>query len=88
VTPESETEHPRGTAIPATGRSPRRAPGGRTCAQTGCETRLSVYNRAERCWIHAEVRAYAPRGRRGGLLETPAPIELGELARAVLPRSA
>ena len=32
-------------------RSPRRStmPAGRTCAGAGCETRLSVYNRGDRC---------------------------------------
>ena len=27
---------------------------GRTCAAAGCETTLSMYNRDERCWKHAQ----------------------------------
>jgi hypothetical protein len=37
---------------------------GRSCAEPGCETRLSIYNRSTFCWQHEPVRAYVPRGRR------------------------
>ena len=37
---------------------------GRTCAEEGCGTRLSVYNSAERCWQHADVVFPNFRGRR------------------------
>lgn len=30
----------------------RTYPGGRTCGSEGCTTRLSIYNRSERCWVH------------------------------------
>jgi hypothetical protein len=37
---------------------------GRTCAQEGCVTRISVYNRAKYCWVHEPVRYYVARGRK------------------------
>jgi hypothetical protein len=37
---------------------------GRVCAYAGCETKLSVYNAAERCWQHAEVLFPNHRGKR------------------------
>jgi hypothetical protein len=30
----------------------------RTCATEGCETRLSAYNRDDRCWQHEPVHRY------------------------------
>jgi hypothetical protein len=30
-----------------------RPPQGRMCEQQGCETLLSTYNAADRCWLHA-----------------------------------
>lgn len=30
----------------------------RTCATPGCQTRLSAYNRDERCWQHEPVHRY------------------------------
>ena len=35
----------------------------RVCAQKGCETRLSQYNRREFCYAHAPVRFPRVRGR-------------------------
>ncbi len=32
--------------------------GDRTCGQDGCMTRLSIYNRAERCWQHEPAQKY------------------------------
>lgn len=29
---------------------------GRVCAAEGCETRLSIYNRARHCWAHFPLR--------------------------------
>jgi hypothetical protein len=37
---------------------------GRVCAHEGCDTRLSVYNRAKYCWAHAPVRFPVVRGAR------------------------
>ena len=37
---------------------------GRTCAEPGCETRLSRYNKWQYCWQHEPVHAYVPRGKR------------------------
>lgn len=28
---------------------------GRTCAEPGCDTALSRYNKAARCWTHAQA---------------------------------
>jgi hypothetical protein len=33
----------------------------RTCAEPGCETRLSVYNPRQRCWLHEPAHAYHPK---------------------------
>lgn len=37
---------------------------GRVCSAPGCETKLSVYNRSERCWQHADVVFPNYRGKR------------------------
>ena len=37
---------------------------GRVCADPGCETKLSVYNKWNYCWQHEPVHAYIPRGKR------------------------
>ncbi len=37
---------------------------GRVCADPGCETKLSVYNKWDYCWQHEPVHAYIPRGKR------------------------
>jgi hypothetical protein len=41
-------------------RSVGRARAGRICAQDGCDTLLSVYNGATRCWQHEPARRYFP----------------------------
>ena len=41
-------------------RGRRRAPAGRVCADDGCETRLSIYNRSTRCWQHEPAHRYLP----------------------------
>jgi hypothetical protein len=48
----------RGTAIPQKGRRPRRINDERSCGAAGCTTKLSVYNRAEFCWIHEEPHPF------------------------------
>ena len=42
----------------------RQAEHGRTCSQKGCETKLSVYNRADKCWAHADTKLSPLRGRK------------------------
>ncbi|MGH2766499.1 MAG: hypothetical protein ACRDKA_11405 [Actinomycetota bacterium] len=37
---------------------------GRVCAHEGCETRLSVYNKAKYCWSHKPVTYPIVRGER------------------------
>jgi hypothetical protein len=37
---------------------------GRVCAQEGCETRLSMYNRSRFCWAHTPLRFPVVRGER------------------------
>lgn len=41
---------------------PRQAAAGRLCAEPGCITVLSRYNRKTTCWLHSPVEI--PRGRR------------------------
>lgn len=49
---------PKGSSSPS-----RRYREGRVCADKGCETKLSVYNRREQCFLHAPVRYPRVRGR-------------------------
>jgi len=42
----------RGTVSPQHGSRPRRIDGERQCAEGGCDTKLSTYNRTSYCWIH------------------------------------
>jgi hypothetical protein len=37
---------------------------GRVCAYPGCDTHLSVYNRSDRCWQHADIVFPNLRGKR------------------------
>lgn len=54
----------RGSRLQASPRPSRLYPEGRTCSQPGCETRLSVYNRRDKCWAHAEMKVPRLRGRK------------------------
>lgn len=54
----------RGAKAQALPRASQKFPKGRVCAQPGCETRLSTYNRRERCWAHAEMKVPRLRGRK------------------------
>jgi hypothetical protein len=58
---QSSIQGHRPQALP---RRSRRYPGGRVCAHPGCETRLSTYNRRDRCWVHAEMKVPRLRGRK------------------------
>jgi hypothetical protein len=37
---------------------------GRVCAQKGCITKLSIYNRSTYCWSHEPLHYYIARGRK------------------------
>jgi len=37
---------------------------GRKCAEAGCSTKLSIYNRSSYCWAHEPVHYYIARGRK------------------------
>jgi hypothetical protein len=54
----------RGTKPQALPRASQQFAEGRVCAQPGCETKLSKYNRRERCWAHAEMKVPRLRGRK------------------------
>jgi hypothetical protein len=58
---------------PAGRRTDRRGQAGRICAEEGCDTRLSIYNRAARCWQHEPARRYLPvhGGRRSAAPDLP-----------------
>jgi hypothetical protein len=45
-------------------RASHQYPEGRVCAFPGCETRLSTYNRRDKCWAHAEMKVPRLRGRK------------------------
>lgn len=45
-------------------RASQKYPEGRKCAQPGCETLLSTYNRRDKCWAHAEMKVPRLRGRK------------------------
>ncbi len=36
----------------------------RVCAEEGCTTKISMYNKSRYCWTHDPVRYYIPRGRK------------------------
>jgi hypothetical protein len=37
---------------------------GRQCAEPGCITRISIYNRSKYCWTHEPLHYYIARGRK------------------------
>ena len=45
-------------------RAKRKAPEARVGGQPDCETRLSVYNKRDKCWAHAEMKVPRLRGRK------------------------
>lgn len=53
----------RGAAIKGVTRPSKRFKQGRVCAQKGCETKLSQYNKAEYCHAHAPIRFPRVRGK-------------------------
>ena len=63
---DSDRAQYRGAAAQALPRRSRTYPKGRVCAEEGCTTILSVYNRSEFCWQHEPAEPNDPRdsGRR------------------------
>ena len=54
----------RGETVRALPRRNRRWRAGRVCAEDGCVTRLSIYNRSTFCWAHEPEHYYVARGRK------------------------
>jgi len=59
-----QDERYRGAPVKTLPRPNRRYGGGRVCADPGCGTKLSVYNKWDYCWQHEPAHEYVPRGRR------------------------
>lgn len=60
----AKNEAIRGSRTLGLPRANKKSPGGRVCAEGGCETVLSVYNKREKCWAHAEMKVPRLRGRK------------------------
>ena len=45
-------------------RASKKFPKDRSCAQEGCKTKLSTYNKRDKCWAHAEMKVPRLRGRK------------------------
>ena len=54
----------RGSKALALPRANKKAPEGRVCAHPECDTKLSTYNKREKCWAHAEMKVPRLRGRK------------------------
>lgn len=54
----------RGSRVLALPRANQRAAEGRVCAAEGCTTKLSTYNKREKCWAHADMKVPRLRGRK------------------------
>ena len=54
----------RGSKAQGLPRASQKFPKGRVCAESGCQTQLSTYNRRDRCWAHAEMKVPRLRGRK------------------------
>lgn len=54
----------RGSRPQALPKATHRQAAGRVCSQAGCETKLSTYNRRDKCWAHAEMKVPRLRGRK------------------------
>jgi hypothetical protein len=57
-------EHYVGGTVRPLPRPNRRFAEGRVCAEPGCGTKLSIYNKWNYCWQHEPVHSYVPRGKR------------------------
>ena len=54
----------RGARVLALPRPNSKGAAGRMCAQEGCPTKLSIYNKRDKCWAHAEMKVPRLRGRK------------------------
>ena len=54
----------RGSRPQALPRASQKFPEGRVCQAQDCETRLSTYNRRDKCWAHADMKVPRLRGRK------------------------
>lgn len=57
-------ERYRGASVRSLPRPNRQYAGDRVCAERGCGTKLSRYNKWLYCWQHEPVHSYVPRGKR------------------------
>ena len=54
----------RGETVRPLPRRNRQWSSGRMCAEEGCVTRISIYNRSKYCWAHEPLHYYIARGRK------------------------
>jgi hypothetical protein len=54
----------RGAHVRALPRRNRTWSQSRVCAQDGCITTISIYNKSKYCWAHEPLRYYIARGRK------------------------
>jgi len=54
----------RGATVRTLPKANRTYASGRVCAEPGCQTKLSMYNKWQFCWQHEPVHTYIPRGKR------------------------
>jgi hypothetical protein len=54
----------RGQSVRSLPRANKQYTADRTCAASGCNTKLSIYNKWEYCWQHEPVHTYIARGKR------------------------
>jgi hypothetical protein len=59
-----DQERYRGGAVRTLPRPNKRFAEGRVCAEPGCNTNLSIYNKWKYCWQHEPVHSFVPRGKR------------------------
>jgi hypothetical protein len=54
----------RGAPVRSLPRPNRTYARGRVCAEEGCGTVISIYNRSRYCWLHEPLRYHALKGRK------------------------
>jgi hypothetical protein len=54
----------RGQSVRSLPKANKRYQADRICAEPGCATKLSIYNRWNFCWQHEPVHTYIARGKR------------------------
>lgn len=60
----AKNEAIRGSRTLGLPRANKKAAAGRTCEHPECTTELSVYNKRDKCWAHAEMKVPRLRGRK------------------------